>query len=78
MVYVPNLASLVPTSIWPETEGKRKVPTRNEATVGEFERLTRTLFSIVNLHINLPMHVGHMTMSNLLCKTTKAQGVSLP
>ena len=36
--YVPNLASLVPNSIWPGTEGKRKVPTRSEATVGEFER----------------------------------------
>ena len=36
--YVPNLASLVPKSIWPGTEGKRKLPTRSEATVGEFER----------------------------------------
>ena len=33
--YVPNLASLVPTSIWPGTEGNRKLPTRSEATVGE-------------------------------------------
>ena len=36
--YVPNLTSLVPTSIWPGTKGKHKVPTRSEATVGEFER----------------------------------------
>ena len=36
--YVPNLASLVPTSTWPGTEGNRKLPTRSEATVGEFER----------------------------------------
>ena len=35
--YVPNLANLVPKPIWPGTEGKRKVPTRSEATVGEFE-----------------------------------------
>ena len=35
--YVPNLYSLVPTLIWPGTKGKRKVPTRSEATVGEFE-----------------------------------------
>ena len=38
MFYVANLASLAPKSIWPGTEGKRKVPTRSEATVGEFER----------------------------------------
>ena len=38
MFYVPNLASLVPTSVWPGTEGNRKLPTRSEATVGEFER----------------------------------------
>ena len=36
--YIPNLASLVPKSIWPGTEGKRKLPTRCEAPVGEFER----------------------------------------
>ena len=37
--YVPNLASLVPKSIiWPGTEGKRKLPTRCEATVDQFER----------------------------------------
>ena len=36
--YVPNLTSLVAKSIWPGTEGKRKLPTRSEATVGEFER----------------------------------------
>ena len=27
----------------------------------------RTHFSIVNLHINSPMHIGHMAVSNLLC-----------
>ena len=32
--YVPNFASLVPKSIWPGTEGERKLPTRSEATVG--------------------------------------------
>ena len=31
--YVPNLASLVPKSIWPGC----KVPTRNEATVGSLK-----------------------------------------
>ena len=36
-VYVPNLASLIPKSIWP-AEGNRNLPTRSEATVGEFER----------------------------------------
>ena len=35
MFYVPNLASLLPMH---GTEGKRKVPTRSEGTVGEFER----------------------------------------
>ena len=35
MFYVPNL---VPKSIWPGTEGKRKLPMRSEATVGQFER----------------------------------------
>ena len=29
--------NLVPMSTWPGTEGKRKVPTRSGATVGEFE-----------------------------------------
>ena len=41
VTYVPNLASFVPKPtkpIWPGTEGKRKLPTRSEATVGEFER----------------------------------------
>ena len=36
--HVPNLASFVPKSIWPGTEGKRKLPMRSEATTGEFER----------------------------------------
>ena len=35
MFSIPSLNSLVPTSIWP---GKRKVPMRSEATIGEFER----------------------------------------
>ena len=29
-------------------------------------KTTETLFSIVNIHINSPTHVGHMTVSNLL------------
>ena len=32
-----NLNSLVSMSVWPGTEGKRKVPTRSEATVGEYQ-----------------------------------------
>ena len=46
MFYVPNLASLVPTSIWPGTEGNRKLPTRSEATVGEFERSTLKMLQV--------------------------------
>ena len=38
MFYVPNLTRLVPKSIRPGTEGKRKVLTGSEATAGEFER----------------------------------------
>ena len=33
--YVPNLTSLVPKSIWPGTEGKRKLSTPSESTVGK-------------------------------------------
>ena len=38
MFYIPNLNSLVPMSTWLGTKGKPKVPTRSEATVGEFQR----------------------------------------
>ena len=34
---IPNFASLVPTSIWPGTEGKHEVTTRNEAIFGRLE-----------------------------------------
>ena len=52
--YISNLNSLVSTSTWPGTKGKRKVLTRSEATVGEFVGVSWRHFRLGRLPVGVP------------------------